>query len=514
MGKLARVSELFDACRYDLLALIETWAQTPPNTALHICSVPCPPRNSGSGRFTAGMSLLGTLEWKAKFRRQVIVSAYCTLVEFTGMTLAICYFPPSLAIDTVIATLRLVPPCTVVLGDFNTKWTQPGSRRTRALLDLATRCDLMLMSPPTLNNDYVLGNKALIRGNSTVIDIPALLSVHRIKTDHALIATTIHQVNSPLPLQPSSGPRRRAFYFSQLPAKIDLIAAHYLATRTDIMRVWDLFMARDWTDTTLEERRFTVDLLMDSFSAYLMTMAEIHLSSYVVAKQRTKPVIAPLSTIRAFKFSKRPLQRPFSTDKDIPVLKHAEQLYTALWTSLPHLRATTPPLLPPCTSVESATITPFDVLYIIQTYPSRKSPGADGVAHAFYQHLAKHEASGPTFVADLARLFSFFRLVNVTPQAWNFAITTLLPKEFSAATCPIASSRPIALTAMLRRYFEGTLLITMSHQPWARLQSAQAGFRKRSNWSPTRHALPGCSVLCFSLQVKHSGSFGSQVSLR
>jgi len=146
---------------------------------------------------------------------------------------------------------------------------------------------------------------------------------------------------------------------------------------------------------------------------------------------------------------------------------------------LPHLKATPPPHCPPCTPIDSATILALDVLYVIQKYPAQKSPGPDGAAHAFYNHLTKHEASGPLFVADLARLFSFFRLVNVTPTSWNTAITTLLPKDHSADTCPITSSRPIALTAMLRRYFEGLLLITMEHQPWAKLESAQAGFRKR-----------------------------------
>jgi hypothetical protein len=190
-----------------------------------------------------------------------------------------------------------------------------------------------------------------------------------------------------------------------------------------------------------------------------------------------------LSNAKAVRLFKKSLRHesyknniePTSPDKD--VLEEAFQHYQSIYERrAPNFDAD--PVLPPLSTHDAPIRVPFDkfdIADIIKNYPTHKSGGPDNFDCRLFQTL-RHEDS---FLQTLHLLFSIFYRAARTPKDWNESLIFLLLKDKDQ---PFAhNTRPIALTNLLRRFYEKLLLKEWLNEPWAKLHPAQAGFRKGFN---------------------------------
>jgi hypothetical protein len=120
----------------------------------------------------------------------------------------------------------------------------------------------------------------------------------------------------------------------------------------------------------------------------------------------------------------------------------------------------------------------------IQRYPKGKSCGIDSIHICIMKSLL--ESSFPN---HLSLLYRVCVRAGYTPEAWNLAVIFPVPKVEDARF--VNEFRPISLTSMLRRCFEGILLQTLTHSflfsPLVTFSSLQGGFRK--GFSTLSHAM-------------------------
>jgi hypothetical protein len=120
----------------------------------------------------------------------------------------------------------------------------------------------------------------------------------------------------------------------------------------------------------------------------------------------------------------------------------------------------------------------------INNYPNGKAPGPDGIAHVIYKSLI----NGSKLQLHMKQLFKMILNSGYTPSRWNLSKIFPLPKgESTGKTHPAMETRPVALTAMMRRYFEKYLLIEWKSIGLCEHDKNQAGFRE--GYSTFSHAI-------------------------
>jgi hypothetical protein len=116
-----------------------------------------------------------------------------------------------------------------------------------------------------------------------------------------------------------------------------------------------------------------------------------------------------------------------------------------------------------------------DLYNVILKYPVQKTGGPDGLDARLFKCLIKSQ----TFLKTLFRIFSLFFETGRSPRQWNHSHIFLLLKD---PLEPFADkTRPVALTNMLRRFYEKLLLKIWLQESWTTLHPAQAGFRRGFN---------------------------------
>jgi hypothetical protein len=120
----------------------------------------------------------------------------------------------------------------------------------------------------------------------------------------------------------------------------------------------------------------------------------------------------------------------------------------------------------------------------IKGYPNGKAPGPDGMDHAIYKSLIQ----GPKLQLHLKQLYKMILNSGYTPSRWNLSKIFPLPKGSTIGkTHPALETRPVALTQMMRRYFEKYLLIEWKSLGLCKHDKNQAGFRE--GYSTFSHAI-------------------------
>lgn len=111
---------------------------------------------------------------------------------------------------------------------------------------------------------------------------------------------------------------------------------------------------------------------------------------------------------------------------------------------------------------------------IIMKYPGHKSCGSDGLHSVIFKNLI-----GTNLLDYIMIMFRLIWIYGYTPKSWNHSVVHLIPKKSNSKH--IDEFRPIALTLMLRRYFESLILRTIETEDslleLRQLHHAQAGFR-------------------------------------
>jgi hypothetical protein len=241
---------------------------------------------------------------------------------------------------------------------------------------------------------------------------------------------------------------------------------------------------------TREDIQAFVDVTYSSFTDSLYAICEKFLPVYDPVEIKSKPdnsivldgKCSNTSTIRAFKRS----QRAFSVQKNIKPRNSSRSIEDESFSHYKALYCTTTHPPPVCPSLSNFTnvkrvFTTEVIKKAIKYYPSAKSGGPDNFSVDFFKCLGHSN----TFSDILGQLFQFFYRVGITPTDWNQSKLFLLIKDIKE---PYADkTRPIALTNILRRFFEKAILQDMLGQPWSKLHVSQAGFKK--GWSTVSHIL-------------------------
>jgi hypothetical protein len=124
---------------------------------------------------------------------------------------------------------------------------------------------------------------------------------------------------------------------------------------------------------------------------------------------------------------------------------------------------------------------PFNMMNLVKqidNYPKRKAAGFDQIPMEFYQSIG-YDALKP-----LLFLFRSCFLLGVTPESWNFAEVSLIPKP---GVTMAKDMRPISLTLVVRRIFERCTLQSMQEGDLNRfldIHFTQTGFKQKCSCYP------------------------------
>jgi hypothetical protein len=196
--------------------------------------------------------------------------------------------------------------------------------------------------------------------------------------------------------------------------------------------------------------------------------------------------LQPHHAIMAFKKAQR-LARPSpiieSRNERIPPVEDATEFYQKIFQSIPQILEEKNEMKKKAkilTETESQPKFSFlspSVSAKIFSYPRTKTCGADGI-HC----LVLRSLCGGSFLDDFCRFLNLCATTGATPSQWNEALVYPLAKHHAAKT--IEDHRPISLTLMFRRIFEGLLLDVLygdSFRDCIKLNFAQAGFCERKS---------------------------------
>jgi hypothetical protein len=114
------------------------------------------------------------------------------------------------------------------------------------------------------------------------------------------------------------------------------------------------------------------------------------------------------------------------------------------------------------------------VKQVVKSYPTAKSGGPDRIHTVLLKVLIRSER----FHKNLVALYQLFIFAGVTPKSWNVSVLHLLLKDKDA---PYADkTRPIALTQILRRFFESCIYrcFVRDKKQWMQTCSIQHGFKR------------------------------------
>lgn len=123
-----------------------------------------------------------------------------------------------------------------------------------------------------------------------------------------------------------------------------------------------------------------------------------------------------------------------------------------------------------------AAFSEYEIRDFIKKYPSKKSGGIDGIHIRLIKALMDSQLP-----SHLHQLFQFCLHSGLTPSTWNISLIYPIMKKQNENT--INTCRPISLTIMTRRIFEGLLLrhINKLHQYLNTFHPLQCGFKQKSD---------------------------------
>lgn len=129
---------------------------------------------------------------------------------------------------------------------------------------------------------------------------------------------------------------------------------------------------------------------------------------------------------------------------------------------------------------------PAIVQHFVEHYPLSKSCGIDSIHTKILRVVVRSN-----FLQVLSDLFRLCCRTGRTPTGWNHAIVCFIPKKGFTAVQHVDEMRPIFLTVMFRRIFEGCILRYIDKSRYlADVQAThptQAGFKR--GYSTMTHAL-------------------------
>lgn len=412
---------------------------------------------------------------------------YSIIFKLDSTTITTLYLPPSLDDSSVSSILHksLQFDSSIICGDINVNFgrllggNRPTNPRRRTIFNTFRRSNNFIIHQPSngpAGVDHLLSSTHIICHYS-------YLQHRTIQSDHHFMDISLSLI------QPTANsfsiPKFRLSLFDSNPSHcLELINLYNSYTPPS-------FPPFSPVDLTFKSTLHPLIDDLDFFLHQTVTLAAHHiLGCYPPGPPRTSlhPNISsssrfnttiPNEALKAFKFAKKSIYHP--TVSRFPLkspIQDATDFYSALFTK--HSNSPPLPTLPSFTDdidVELAShFTPSEVYKFIKRYPSRKSGGIDGI------HIRLLKALLPSKLCQhLSNLFIYCLQVGYTPQRWNVTLINPIPKKTGEYT--IDKLRPISLTVMFRRIFEG-LLLRAVHRIYPHITTfhpLQGGFRRHQD---------------------------------
>lgn len=502
---------------WDVLVIAETWfcddTWFAGEEKVAVISTPdegdfCDGHTKGGLAVLVRPELQGFISSTTSSRRGVSVTLGNTCI-------AGVYLPPSMSIQDFQTELSNVPDCHILVGDFNTRWegqlanNQQARERAHVLDHFLANRGMCMLSRDHNTPDHIASVKrgAILRLLSPTKLFPEgfrLQNDQRL-TDHHWWLQATFPIDSVWQADPALAPpqQQRAVRFRvhrlRSPA-IRLLFDECLAQslrsvlkNEPTLRLRDPAV-RDAVPVAQRQER------LDTF--YQHIVAAIHSSleqtvgecgqSRTRHRRRAETDFGNLETEgesdphSAFKQLRRH-SAGFCVKSSSPELTHGVPMspcacavlhYRSIFSVPPQINHTLRETLaldleqeqqtPPTPAAVEHCLQGFSrklIAFAINEYPSGKSPGADGICCSVLKAVVPKSADGKIssshrLVSDLSTLFGLCIRWGLTPSEWGEAILKPIPKEDSPCL-PIEQTRPISLTPMLRRIFEGLILCMM-----------------------------------------------------
>lgn len=224
-------------------------------------------------------------------------------------------------------------------------------------------------------------------------------------------------------------------------------------------------------------------LLNDTLTTY--DAHSVKLKPDILLSNLSNPPLSTLQTIRFFKRSQRSLAKKspiVSINVNKSPLEECSEHYQNQYNS----SSQTPQINRQNNVSFGLLFTNEMIKTTIRNYPLHKSMGPDGIHTIVFNVLSRSDQ----FVLALSALFQLFAATSLVPSNWSTCNLHLLVKKQDQPKIA-SNTRPIALSNILRRIFEKTLMKnwiclsdyetannTISDTAWMNLNRGQAGFRR------------------------------------
>lgn len=502
-GKWEVCRRLIQQGSFDLLFIAETWYMGYPRYSRWqgtIAATPRPEVRRGS-RHSGGLCVLGSPALMARVVGDPEVTEAAITMRVGRYQVSGIYFPPSMRVEDMAATLALLPSSDLVLGDFNTTFGHyPGDGRPLERVALLSTwlqtADLTPLSPCLRNCPVAgagLGTKTTIdhvfirRSRSPcrlhLLDTKSL----RLPTDHRhLLSVSISDAGKGVPHSPE--PCRFWIHRLSRPDVVQSLVSCW-RRKTSVSAVIE--------DLSVDVRhRRLVELCQIVCEEVL---GRVHPRRVDGGDQCRRQHGSELALDLTAMATHRLMKQAMASDRDNKPLLPLEPGGDALAETAEMFRqrymGTKESIWEQCEADDSnalpAPSSPFSRTNIIAEVKRReagKACAADGI------HIRVLKALVETSLIDmLHQLFEACWEQGVTPEAWNRADICLVIKDKQQPKTP-ANVRPITLICLFRKIFEAILLRVFdgAGDTWAEVHPTQAGFRRTYSTltqAATLHAL-------------------------
>lgn len=507
LGTRKRLDSKIGNGEVDIIFLVETWDNYYKNTDTATVIRKKAFGVEGTNRPQGGLEVLAHPSMHHHFTEIPTESDLILKMRFGEDIISLIYAPPEQMDNSGYEhLLEMTEGSDLILGDFNSpmqldpvsfyeKNNMTQSKKARALLteQWLERGNLEVVSIPFQGKTSQLDHIVCKAGHSfSSFKFTSQQQAYNIiKSDHGILEATWNRKKGKL------GDSSRRYRVKNLkdPEKSKEMCKKFdeICTEQDLDDILQTMVERAHVHgLKRREIEWMVDQSEDWIQSNIQRAAESSLGSYVVKEsmQTRAEYVEEILTgeeelIEAQRYlavkSRGHPTRLVPGDGYVTAMQEMETEFNKVYKEKKPFNWPTPPLHEP---LNGSPISQKRIKQVIRNYPSGKAPGPDGVMHGIYKCLIEDSK----LQLHLKQLYKLIFLTGYTPRRWNLSKIFPLPKgAVQGQTHPAADTRPIALTAMMRRYFEKYLLIDWKGLGLCVHDANQAGFRE--GFSTISHAI-------------------------
>ena len=487
--------------QFDILCISETWftnRTTYLSNSFFFAESSYPSQPHLNRRQDGGLIILMHPSQRSHFTL-TYKSRYSLVIQHTASTekLAFIYFPPSLSSNEVTKELKIIGKSNALIGDFNIRLgDQSGDKHTSTQARRASISEYIT----THNLTYIRNTNNTITSRTDHIfsDMKNIdWSYDRnleFRTDHGLMRINLELESNQL--HPSSELGSKRYNFK--PFQNEIFGNDFTSTFVELyakaLRIeCETALATCCYSMILpstEETQYIIDATYTSFNNSITHHLNYSLTTYDAHEVKSKPdpllscssspPTSVLQAVRKFKRSQRHYASKtpiISSDPLKSALQECKQHYANIYESEEE-----PPMIERQNDVMfSLLFTNEKIKKAIKTYSLNKAMGPDGIHTIVFKTLVESDI----FLQSISALFQLFASTGLIPSAWTQCNLHLLVKKQEQPRTSL-NTRPIALSAILRRIFERLLMRAWEYQTtqatidtsWMELDPGQAGFRR------------------------------------